>query len=409
LTAAYAGLLAAGDRQGAADAALLLAQIAWREGQRDRVRPHLQQAQELVAELPPSRIRAAVLNEASRYAMLADRNEEAVELGRAALKMAQELGLDDLRASALNNVGSALGNSGDRAGLEALEESIALATEINSVGDILRGLNNLATVALTYGELPRAEAMYAELRELCERYGHFGFLRFLDGGPAIHKALLSGDWDEAMERADAFLAGVEAGSPHYQAAAAYVHRAQMRLARDNEAGAVSDVERAAELAPLAGDPQLTLTALPDCAFILSELGDESRARRFFDDALRELDAVPHMGWGVLQSFELAWLARPLGREAELAAVFARERLETPWLEAARAVLAGDLRRGADVLAEMPAPAPAAYLRLRAAEELVAEGRRARADEQLRAALAFYRGVGATRYVREGEALLAASA
>ena len=36
-------------------------------------------------------------------------------------------------------------------------------------------------------------------------------------------------------------------------------------------------------------------------------------------------------------------------------------------------------------------------------------RRAEADEQLRPALAFYRGLGATRYVREGEALLAASA
>jgi class 3 adenylate cyclase len=47
--------------------------------------------------------------------------------------------------------------------------------------------------------------------------------------------------------------------------------------------------------------------------------------------------------------------------------------------------------------------------LRAARELVSAGRRAEADEQLRRALAFYRMVGATRYVREGEALLAASA
>ena len=52
---------------------------------------------------------------------------------------------------------------------------------------------------------------------------------------------------------------------------------------------------------------------------------------------------------------------------------------------------------------------AAFYHLCAAEQLVAEGRRAEADEQLRPALAFYRGVGATRYLREGEALLAASA
>ena len=60
-------------------------------------------------------------------------------------------------------------------------------------------------------------------------------------------------------------------------------------------------------------------------------------------------------------------------------------------------------------AVLPTPAFEAFFRLRAAEQLVEEGRRPEADVQLRPALAFYRGVGATRYVREGEALLAASA
>ena len=58
---------------------------------------------------------------------------------------------------------------------------------------------------------------------------------------------------------------------------------------------------------------------------------------------------------------------------------------------------------------MGAVSSEAFYRLRAAEALVAEGRQAEADEQLRPALAFYGSVGATRYVREGEALLAASA
>jgi hypothetical protein len=50
----------------------------------------------------------------------------------------------------------------------------------------------------------------------------------------------------------------------------------------------------------------------------------------------------------------------------------------------------------------------AYTRLRAAERLVAEGRRSDGDEQLRKSLAFFRSVGATHFVREGEALLAAA-
>ena len=49
------------------------------------------------------------------------------------------------------------------------------------------------------------------------------------------------------------------------------------------------------------------------------------------------------------------------------------------------------------------------VRLRRAEMLVAAGRRAEADAELQASLAFYRSVGATRYIREAEALFAASA
>jgi predicted negative regulator of RcsB-dependent stress response len=60
-------------------------------------------------------------------------------------------------------------------------------------------------------------------------------------------------------------------------------------------------------------------------------------------------------------------------------------------------------------AEMGTRANEAFTRLRAAAQLVDAGRRAQADEQLQRALAFYRSVGATRYIREGEALLAATA
>ena len=51
---------------------------------------------------------------------------------------------------------------------------------------------------------------------------------------------------------------------------------------------------------------------------------------------------------------------------------------------------------------------AARAHLRAAEQFVGEGRRAEADMHLDKALAFYRSVGATRYVREAEGLLAAA-
>jgi hypothetical protein len=58
---------------------------------------------------------------------------------------------------------------------------------------------------------------------------------------------------------------------------------------------------------------------------------------------------------------------------------------------------------------MGAATEEARVRLWLAEALVRQNRRAEADTQLQRALAFYRSVGATRYIREGEALLAASA
>jgi hypothetical protein len=76
---------------------------------------------------------------------------------------------------------------------------------------------------------------------------------------------------------------------------------------------------------------------------------------------------------------------------------------------AAATLAGDFGRAADISAEDGWLVEEAELRLRDAKALVEAGRRAEADVQLQRALAFYRSVGATRFIREGEALLAATA
>jgi hypothetical protein len=103
------------------------------------------------------------------------------------------------------------------------------------------------------------------------------------------------------------------------------------------------------------------------------------------------------------------VAVTLGRSSELVEVIEREPYKSPWLHAALAVGSGDFLGAADIIGGMGIVTHEAFFRLRAAEQLVDVGRRAEADEQLRRALAFYRSVGATRYVREGEALLAASA
>jgi len=65
-------------------------------------------------------------------------------------------------------------------------------------------------------------------------------------------------------------------------------------------------------------------------------------------------------------------------------------------------------RAADILQSFGAVALEAHARLRAAQRLAREGRRAEAADQLAAALAFYRSVRATGAVREAEELLPAA-
>lgn len=83
-------------------------------------------------------------------------------------------------------------------------------------------------------------------------------------------------------------------------------------------------------------------------------------------------------------------------------------LQLPWTDAARAYASGDFVRAAEIYAGMGSKPEEAEARLRAAGSLIEQGCRAEANDQIRRAVAFWRSVGATRYVEEGDALLAAS-
>ena len=77
LTEARESLSATGDRDGAAEASLMLADIAWQGGSRDGMLQELEVARRLVDGASRSRIQVAVLAEVARYEMLGDRLDEA--------------------------------------------------------------------------------------------------------------------------------------------------------------------------------------------------------------------------------------------------------------------------------------------------------------------------------------------
>ena len=404
LEEARTGLLEARRMEDAAEADALLTELWWHRGRRDRAFVHLERARELVRDAAPSRSKAWVLSQVSRYRMLAEDDEEAITTGREALEMAEELGLEELRAHALDNIGVARTRHGP-GGIDDIERSIEIASAINSP-EALRGYNNLETTLVLVGELARAWAVAAEARALVFRSGIPRYVAFARVH-GIAESYVRGSWDAALRLAGEFIAECERGAPHYLEPEARSYRTLIRTGRGDVAGAVTDARRGLEVAREAKDPQSLYPALARGGQALAAAGHDAEANALADELLALL---PSGAMGMLSIPELAFLLAGYGRGAELLAVLERRNdPSTPWLEAARAVAQGDSARAAGVFERIGARSHEAFARLHAAQALTLTGRHAEAEPALRRALDFYRTVDAKRYVALGEGLLAAPA
>jgi len=382
----------------AAEASLLLADIAWKQGRRKEMEAYLDQAAAYVADLAGSPAQAALLNERARYEMLAGRIDSALELGLEAVAMSEELGLAELRVRALNTVAVSRGDMGDRTGISDMEELIDLCSQRNLIAELLRAWNNLTALYVLHGDLQKTREGEAETLRLARHYGQLGTARFIEGGAAAGNRFHAGEWDDAFARANKIIADVDQGARFYQSAAMHAFRGLMRLARGDEQGAEADAELGVARARPLGDAQALNPDLAMAALIFASVGNKQRTDETVTEALESMRPLRHLGFAVMESPLLAWAALQIGREAEVVEVLEREPFKSPWLRAALAVARRDFRDAADILGGGGFKAFEAFFRLQTG-----------AEEDVRKALDFYRAVGATRYIRQAEQLLAVNA
>jgi len=387
-----ARFLALGETGHAAEASMFLCRMMWNRGDGVAAAEHRERALELVQTQGPSPTKAYVLTEGSRQLMLAFEWDRARAIGREALALAESLGLDRFRSSVLITMGTAGGTA-----LE-IERGLEIAKQVNDIQQITRGYNNLGETLMDNGDVKAVGPLYESARDIAERFGHGLALRWLDAQEGVYRYFV-GDWDLAARRLDGFLAEVESGSPHYLETAARAARAQIRYARGDTEGALDDGKRSIRAGRAAQDPQ-ALTTLMSYARILIE---EGRSEESFTLAEEALQAGFPPSYA---AYDTAWVMHELGTKSTSLRIPEMNEL---WRSVADALLQGDLLDVADRLGALGLKPDEAHARLGAARDLVAQGRRAEADEQLARALAFYRSVGASRYIRTGEALLAASA
>ncbi|HEV3463989.1 MAG TPA: adenylate/guanylate cyclase domain-containing protein, partial [Actinomycetota bacterium] len=250
LADAAEALLGAGDLERAAEARALLGRLLRRQGHGQLGMRHLREAAALLAGGPPSRSHAFVLVQLAGALVIGGESAEAVQTGRAALAIIDDLGLDSLRAEALQWVGAGRLDGGDRGGVDDLERAAEIAVRTNSPAACTI-VANLATTRSGFGDLARAVELHAEARRLAERFGDASMLRYLGVEDAWDR-YLKGRWDEALRLAGDWLAEGE-GSAHYMESTCRIVRGRVLLARGEVARALADADAALALADEAED------------------------------------------------------------------------------------------------------------------------------------------------------------
>jgi class 3 adenylate cyclase/tetratricopeptide (TPR) repeat protein len=404
LIEAQAGLVASGDLETAAEAKSALAYVDWMAGRRDEAFGHLQSGLELVQDLPASRAKVRLLSTLARYQALAGAAERSIPLAREAVELAEKVADDELRVLALLTLGTNEALESPIVAAATIEQAVDLARRANSA-EIVRAYNNLAFAWHRAGHVSRArEALDASL-EAAEQFGAVVVARFTRAGLALTYAYRAGRWDDVLLFADRFLAET-ADTSHYQESNVRRIRALILFARDDDAGALEDVRAALPRSRQVGDPQRLTPDLATCSRILLGAGLRDEAEALIDELL---GLVQQKGYPLSSELDdVAVVLLALDRRGDLDVVL-QGIPTTPWSAAARLYAEGDFGAAAAAYSDLGSRVEEAYSRLRAAESLAAEGRGAEAEEEAGKALAFYRTVGATRHIREAEALSAVSA
>ena len=244
-------------RGAAAEAEALLCEMFWLMGQRDAAFEHLRLAEALVEDEPNSYSKAYVWRTSSRFRMLAGDSEDAIRVGLQALAMAEELGLDELQAHALDNIGDQphrvrRRRTGSTTSSTA-SRSRTRSTRSRASGPTATSRRHSRTSASSSA----ASRCSREARRLAERFGVDDWLRWLRGESSYGALLLGrlGRSGRAARRVDRRVRGASVldGDPVPPAPG---HACAWPAATTT--GRRDDAERALELAREAKDPQVAV-------------------------------------------------------------------------------------------------------------------------------------------------------
>jgi tetratricopeptide (TPR) repeat protein len=402
LVEALEALERTGDTEAAAEAAVLCAHAAWRGGRPAEAEAMLGRALAGLEGSPPSPALAAALAESARIAVFGGRLDEASALTGDALRITQELGLSELETTVRNTLGVARLMEGRVRDAAAIYHDV-VDRGLTRSSELTRAMINLGVVYETDGYFGESERWHRRASESATRNGDRTQLIWLESAELRFGVYGHGAWEEGLERLGAFLELIRPLGGHYLEPGIRAVRACLLAAFDEADRAAEDIETSLQLLDERSDLQTIVPTNFECAHAELTLGNVEHARELVARVIPIVSKSPHRAPGISADNAVAvvrtgYADQFLGWHRNLA--------ETGRSWAAELVYRGRAADAADLYERIGTDEEAAVTRLLAAEQLLQQGRRAEADVQLHSALAFYRGAGATRIVRDAERLLA---
>jgi class 3 adenylate cyclase/tetratricopeptide (TPR) repeat protein len=401
LEEASAALRAKGELTKAAEAEAYLGNgIMLLKGQTDRALEHVNRAAELVRDAPESREKLEVILHAAFAALLLCDYRAAAETAAETVPIAERL--DDRALSWATWIrGSSRLELGDPDGLDDLERAVAVGRTLRPV-HAANTLANAGIVLLDLGALDRASELFREAEAAARDAGdaaELAYISTLQGREWYYR----GEWDRALRTFEKRVAGASAAGFSALGLRPWTMIALISVARGDAARALEDAERALELGRSAREAQALHTALAVHAHVASHVGDAEAARA----SAREFLALIAKEGTQQLSLSASVLVEPViafGLDAEFKRALRAVRKQTPWKDAAIALVAGDAAVAAEMYREIGSRPDEARAHLIAARSGTPDPAR-----HLQKALSFYRSVGAAYYVRAVEELLPATA